>query len=126
MSSVPTGIAAEEISLILRANRSARWTPRRRIPTSARSCRFSVFSTISCAKRTSVRSISDPVIRCAFSRSGIRCAWVVLIEEEKPLFADKGHHTEAHGEKQDGAGARRGRSGRRDLFLAAGNGRKEW
>src|SRR5882672_5293626 len=50
------------------ANRSASGTPRRLMPTKARSSIPLFFSTISCASRISVRSISEADISCAFSR----------------------------------------------------------
>src|SRR3954471_12880098 len=80
------------------AIRSARGTPRRLMPTSVRFSTPLFFSTISCASRTRVRSISEPDINCAFSRSGALreglrgCAGELMrkggdIRREKQLFA---------------------------------------
>src|SRR4051812_32919624 len=74
MSSVATGTFFLLFSMFWMslARRSASGTPRRLMPTSAR---FStpVFSVISWARRTSVRSISEADINCAFSwTSGCR------------------------------------------------------
>src|SRR3982751_2614777 len=78
--------------------RSASGTPRRLMPTSVRFSTPLFFSTISCASRTRVRSISEPDINCAFSRrgalrEGLRgCAGELMrkvddIRREKQLFA---------------------------------------
>jgi len=68
MSSVPTGTGVFSIRLIICPMRWAKNTPRRRIPTSPKSVAPSFFSMISCTRRTSVRSISDADINCAFWR----------------------------------------------------------
>src|SRR5579871_2923320 len=54
--------------LIFSARRCASGTPRRRMPMNANLSRSSVRSRISCANRTRVRSISEALISCFFSR----------------------------------------------------------
>src|SRR4051794_1291321 len=54
--------------LITAASLCARGTPRRLIPTIARSAAPLFFSAISCARRTSVRSISEADMSWPFSR----------------------------------------------------------
>src|SRR5258708_32057256 len=68
MSSSPTGIVSFSRFLIFSASRMASGTPRRRIPMKAKRLKSSVFSRISCASRTRVRSISEALINWAFSR----------------------------------------------------------
>src|ERR1700691_1732956 len=68
MSNVPTGTSAFSIRVMILPNRSAMGTPRRRIPTNPRPSTPPFFSTISYARRTSVRSISDADMSCAFWR----------------------------------------------------------
>src|SRR5580658_2362407 len=68
MSRVPTGTLALSMRVMILPSRSASGTPRRRIPTSPRLSTPSFFSTISYASRTSVRSISDGDMSCAFWR----------------------------------------------------------
>src|SRR5580692_11210556 len=68
MSSVPTGTGIFSIRWIIPPRRCARNTPRRRMPTIPRSTAPLFFSIISWTSRTSVRSISDADINCAFSR----------------------------------------------------------
>ena len=68
MSNVPTGTLAFSMRVIILPRRSAIGTPRRRIPTNPKPSTPPFFSTISYAKRTSVRSISDADISCAFWR----------------------------------------------------------
>ena len=92
--------------------RSARNTPRRRIPTSPKSFAPSFFSMISCTSRTSVRSISDADINWAFWRrlgrrtggledinaasyagqvvEGKKAGWNPEIRPEAPSFAAVG------------------------------------
>src|SRR6185437_2061792 len=72
MSSVPTGTSAFEDVRMVRASRSESGIPRRRTPISAKSFAPPVFSTISCAKRSSVRRISSADISCLFSIMRIR------------------------------------------------------
>src|SRR5215469_11874257 len=69
MSRVPTGTGFFSTRPMNFASRSAIGTPRRRIPTSPKSSEPPFFSMISCARRTSVRSISDEDMSCAFWRS---------------------------------------------------------
>src|SRR6266404_9751930 len=69
MSSVPTGVGFFSICVISLPSRSASGTPRRRIPMRQSRSTPPFFSTISCARRTSVRSISEADISCDFSRS---------------------------------------------------------
>src|SRR5579863_3747833 len=69
MSRIPTGVATFSISEIFWASRDARGTPRRRMPTNTSPSFPLLRSTISCARRTSVRSISDEDINCDFSRT---------------------------------------------------------
>ena len=65
-------------SMVL-ASRSARGTPRRRTPTSPRSVLPLLYSIISWASRTSVRSISEADMSCTFSRTaGLRSAWELI------------------------------------------------
>src|ERR1700683_4802149 len=71
MSNVPTGTSAFSIRVMILPNRSAMGTPRRRIPTNPRPSSPPFFSTISYASRTSVRSISDADMSCAFWRSPV-------------------------------------------------------
>src|ERR1700722_5567655 len=68
MSNVPTGTLAFSMRVMIFPRRSAMGTPRRRIPTNPKPSTPPFFSTISYAKRTSVRSISDADISCAFWR----------------------------------------------------------
>src|SRR5271155_645420 len=68
MSSVPTGTLAFSMRVMILPSRSAIGTPRRRIPTNPKPSTPPFFSTISYARRTSVRSISDADISCAFWR----------------------------------------------------------
>src|SRR5579863_4167129 len=68
MSRMPTGTLRFSSSSILAAKRRARGTPRRRMPTKANLSRSLVFSRISWARRTRVRSISEALINWAFSR----------------------------------------------------------
>src|SRR5580704_8788011 len=68
ISSVPTGTWVFSIRPIICPRRCARNTPRRRIPTRPRPVAPLFFSMISWTNRTSVRSISDADINCAFSR----------------------------------------------------------
>src|SRR5258708_34195819 len=68
MSSSPTGIVSFSRFSIFRASRMPSGAPRRRIPMKAKRLRSSVFSRISCASRTKVRSISEALINWAFSR----------------------------------------------------------
>src|SRR5215470_14620539 len=70
MSRNPTGTTSFSNSLILSASRTAMGTPRRRIPIKANRFKSWVFSRTSCASRTSVLSISEALINCAFSRVG--------------------------------------------------------
>src|ERR1017187_1963932 len=68
MSRIPTGTLRFSRVSILAASRCASGTPRRRIPMNASRSRSLVFSSTSCARRTSVRSISEALISWAFSR----------------------------------------------------------
>src|SRR6516225_6332178 len=70
MSRNPTGTTSFSNSLILSASRTAMGTPRRRIPMKAKRFKSCVFSRTSCARRTSVLSISEALINWAFSRVG--------------------------------------------------------
>src|SRR6202050_1439932 len=67
MSSVPTGTSTPSISRMARAMRRAIGTPRRRIPISAKFNVPPLRSTISCATRCKVRSISVADMSCDFS-----------------------------------------------------------
>src|SRR5438309_859690 len=67
MSSTPTGTFTPSIPRIACAIRCASGTPRRTIPISARFFVPPLFSTISCASRCSVRSISGADINWLFS-----------------------------------------------------------
>src|SRR5947209_5298476 len=98
MSRLPTGTFFFSICWMSLAMGSARGTPRRLMPTRVRFSTPLFFSTISCASRTRVRSISEPDINCAFSRSGALreglrgCAGELMpkvddIRREKQLFA---------------------------------------
>ncbi len=68
MSRTPTGIVRFSSASILAASRWASGTPRRWMPAKASLSRSLVFSRISWASRTSVRSISEALINWAFSR----------------------------------------------------------
>src|ERR1035437_7340163 len=68
MSKVPTGTAVFSIRPRIFASRWASGTPRRMIPTNPRFATPLFFSTISCASRTRVRTISDADRICDFSR----------------------------------------------------------
>src|ERR1035438_2928081 len=68
MSRIPTGTLRFSRVSIFAASRCASGTPRRRIPMNASRSRSLVFSSTSCARRTSVRSISEALISWAFSR----------------------------------------------------------
>src|SRR5580658_9838269 len=68
MSRMPVGMVRFSRASIFLARRSARGTPRRRMPIKASLSRSLVFSRISWARRTSVRSISDALMSWAFSR----------------------------------------------------------
>src|ERR1700721_3066697 len=60
-------------------------TPRRRIPTNPRPSTPPFFSRISWARRTSVRSISEPDINCPFSRSAVlRTAFFLIVMPPVP------------------------------------------
>src|ERR1022692_3236950 len=59
---MPTGTARCSSDSILRARRWASGTPRRRMPMNASRSRSEFFSRISCASRTSVRSISEALM----------------------------------------------------------------
>src|SRR5579862_4932811 len=67
MSRIPTGILRCSSASIFRASRCASGTPRRRMPRNASRSRSAVRSRISCASRTSVRSISLALINWRFS-----------------------------------------------------------
>src|SRR5271170_4698653 len=71
ISNVPTGILAFSMRVMILPSRSAIGTPRRRIPTNPKPSMPPFFSTISYASRTSVRSISDADMSCAFWRSPV-------------------------------------------------------
>ena len=68
MSRIPTGMIFLSSASIFCASRCASGTPRRRMPMNTSLSRSSVRSRISCASRTSVRSISDALISWDFSR----------------------------------------------------------
>src|SRR5262245_55619545 len=68
ISRMPTGTLRCSSASILAASRCAKGTPRRRMPMKASLSRSALFSRISWARRTSVRSISEALISCAFSR----------------------------------------------------------
>src|ERR1019366_5306546 len=68
MSKVPTGTAVFSMRPRIFASRCASGTPRRMMPTSPRLATPLFFSTISCASRTRVRSISEADRICDFSR----------------------------------------------------------
>src|SRR6185437_16135433 len=86
MSSVPTGISALEEARIDFARRSASGMPRRRTPISARSLAPPVFSTISCAKRSSVRRISSADMSWRFSM--MRIGRSIVTQGRKTARAD--------------------------------------
>src|SRR5215472_3133587 len=67
MSNTPTGTSTPSIPRIACAIRCASGTPRRTIPIRARCLVPPLFSTISCASRCKVRSISGADINCDFS-----------------------------------------------------------
>src|SRR5580698_2189792 len=69
MSSTPVSTGCFSILPISTASRCASGTPRRLIPTSPTFLLPPCFSTISCASRTSVRSISEADISLPFSRN---------------------------------------------------------
>src|SRR5712671_1012955 len=68
MSSVPTETGVFSIFVTKSPSRLANGTPRRLMPTNPRRSTPLFFSTISCARRTRVRSISEADIKRAFSR----------------------------------------------------------
>src|ERR1041385_188869 len=68
MSRTPTGILRFSRLSIFLANLCASGTPRLRMPTNASLARSSVVSRISCARRTSVRSVSEALMSWDFSR----------------------------------------------------------
>src|SRR5579862_7236618 len=67
ISRVPTGTGVFSMRSINSASRCAKGTPRRRMPTMPRFSAPLFFSMISWARRTTVRSISEPDISCDFS-----------------------------------------------------------
>jgi hypothetical protein len=67
MSRIPTGTSTPSIPRMACAIRPASGTPRRRTPISAKFDVPPLLSTISCANRCTVRSISVAVISCDFS-----------------------------------------------------------
>src|ERR1700733_1262097 len=80
MSKTPVSTGCFSICSISFARRCASGTPRRLIPTRPTFLLPSCFSTISCASRTSVRSISEADISRPFSRNlGFRTSVVSLI-----------------------------------------------
>src|ERR1035438_10524766 len=85
MSRIPTGTLRFSKVSILFASRCASGTPRRRIPINASRSRSLVFSSTSCARRTSVRSISEALISWAFSRvRDIRLRMTEYHDEARP------------------------------------------
>src|SRR5665213_2950529 len=87
MSSTPVSTGHFSIFEISEPSRWASGTPRRLMPTSPRFSQPSCFSTISWARRTSVRSISEADMRRPFSRSlgllsgslSVLLVWVVSL-----------------------------------------------
>src|SRR5689334_20858762 len=70
------------------------------MPINANLSMASVLSTISCARCTIVRLISDPVIRWAFSRSCMGEPFAACLLGKKCLNFPSRHHTEARLETQ--------------------------
>src|ERR1700740_2684658 len=85
MSSTPTGTFTPSIPRIACAIRCASGTPRRTIPISAKCFVPPLFSTISCASRCSVRSISSADINCAFSMMRMGRVIVSLVAAERSI-----------------------------------------
>ena len=85
---MPTGISVFSMLRISCASRLASGAPRRRMPTSARFWTPLFFSTISCASRISVRSISEADMSCAFSRNfaGRGLAWLAIRDDSLNQF----------------------------------------
>src|ERR1035438_9667650 len=99
MSNVPTGTLAFSIRVMIFPRRSAMGTPRRRIPTNPKPSTPPFFSTISYAKRTRVRSISDADISCAFWRRPVLRERVLAFIVELPRklrFVDLGPVLHGH------------------------------
>ena len=89
MSRVPTGTGFFSILSMSAAKRCARGTPRRLMPTMASCSAPLLRSTISCANRTRVRSISEPDMMRAFSRKRTACFCAVSLIKKRN---DPQHH----------------------------------